>query len=146
MSKTTVDEKLAQSHKIAIVLDPDMNRGKLANRSAVLATGLAVHHPEIMGPDTATADNITLPGITKVPIVVLQARNNREIPELALKSRRLNCTTLVYLAHAQGLRSYNEYMHHISGKTEESLDVDAFLIYGPRKKVEKVTGNLAILR
>lgn len=129
-----------------MVVAPNLGKGQVANRTAVLATGLAAHHPEIIGTDLITADGINLPGFTKVPIVVLVAKDEASIPNLFAKSREQECTTLIYLSRAQGLRSYTEYTQSVAASTVDNLDVDAFVIYGPRQKVNKVTGSLAMLR
>lgn len=139
-------DPLARDNRIAIVLDPDLNTGQMANRAAVLATGLAAHHPEIVGPDLQTADGRRLLGITKVPMAVLTARQHGDIAELTQKADRLGCTLLVYLSRAQGLRSYAAYQNSITRDRYDQLDVDALIIFGPTKKVGKVTGNLALVR
>ena len=90
---TTVDP-LAREKKIALVIAPNLGIGQAANRAAVLATGLAAHHPEIIGTDLTTADGVTLPGFTKVPIVVLAAKDSSLLPNLSAKARQLGCTRL----------------------------------------------------
>jgi hypothetical protein len=118
----------------------------MANRASVLATGLTPKHIEIMGDDAVTSDGTVLPGFTRVPISVLQAREAGELPELAAKARRLECTTLVYLSRAQGQRSYAEYQRSIAQTPTDELDVDAFIALGPKKKINKVAGNLPLVR
>jgi hypothetical protein len=144
-NETTVDQ-LAKENKIAIVVAPSLGKGTAANRSAVLATGLAARHPEVIGPDLTTADGITLPGFTKVPIAVLTAKANANVPEIASKARQLGCTTLVFLSRAQGLQSYHEYTKYIAGLSEQNLDIDAVIMYGSKKQVNRITGNLPLLR
>lgn len=141
--KTT--DSLAIQNKIAIVVDPNLERGQIANRCAVLATGLAARHPEIIGPDLRTEDGVELPGFTKVPIVVLSGRET-PLVQLAQRAREQGCTTLVFLARAQGLRSYEAYRDSVAGSTADKLDVDAFIAYGPHKALNKVTGSLPALR
>ena len=63
--------------KIAIVVDPAIATGAIANRCAVLATGLAAHRPEIIGGDLGTADGRNLLGFTQVPISVLRHAASR---------------------------------------------------------------------
>jgi hypothetical protein len=139
-------DPLAVEGKIVLVLSPDLAPGQMANRAAVLATGLTARHPEIVGADTPTLDGTPLPGITKVPIAVLRAPEAEALPILSAKARSLACTTLVYLSRAQGLRSYAEYERSISHTPTGALDVEAFIAYGPKKKISKVTGSLPLLR
>lgn len=144
-NETTVDP-LARDNRIAIVLDPALKTGQMANRAAVLATGLAARHPEIVGKDLQTADGRNLYGITKVPMAVLAAKSQADVAGLSGKAAGLGCTLLVYLARAQGLRSYAEYEDSIARDRFDQLDVDAVLIFGPRKAVNKLTGNLPLIR
>jgi hypothetical protein len=53
---------------------------------------------------------------------------------------------MVYLARAQGLRSYEAYQRSIAQDRFDELDVDSVILYGPKKRVNKVTGNLALVR
>lgn len=139
-------DPLAVENRIVIVLDPGLERGVAANRCAVLATGLAVHHPEIIGTNLNTADGREILGFTKVPIAVLAAQDASRLRQLEDRARELGCTTLVFLARAQGLRSYEAYQASVAQSLSTDLDVDAFIVYGSKKAVNKVTGGLAALR
>jgi hypothetical protein len=139
---TTVSEDL----KIAIVLAEHLEPGPAANRCAVLSTGLARARPEILGDDPITSDGQRLLGFTQVPISVLRAARVEELRDMERAARDLGCTTLVFLAVAQGLRSYQEYLGSIAATSSQELDVDAFLVCGPRKTVNRVTGRLPALR
>ncbi len=135
-------DPLARDNRIAIILAPELKPGQMANRSAVLAA----RHPEIVGPALTTADGHRLEGITKVPMAVLAARDLADVQRLTLKANQLGCSLMVYLSRAQGLRSYEAYQASIARDRFEELDVDAVILYGPKKRVNKVTGNLSLMR
>jgi len=138
-------DDLAVEMKIALVMSADLDRGAVANRGAVLATGLAMRHPEIVGPDLTTQDGTTLFGFTKVPIVVLAGREE-PLVLLEARAREKGLTTLVFLSRAQGMRSYQAYRDSVAASEAADLDVDAVLLYGPRKTVTQITGSLPALR
>lgn len=138
-------EQLAVSHRIALVIDKSLDRGAAGNRCAVLSTGLAARHPEIIGPDLTTADGVNLCGFTKVPMAVLVGKD-QPLRELAERARTLGCTTLVFLSRAQGMRSYEAYRDSVAQTPAVELDVDAFAIFGPKKTVNSVIGALPCLR
>ena len=138
-------DQLAVEMKIALVMHADLDRGAVANRGAVLATGLAMRHPEIIGPDLTTQDAKVLFGFTKVPIVVLSARE-QSLVDLEARAREKGLTTLVFLGRAQGMRSYEAYRESVAASEAADLDIDAVLLYGPRKAVSQVTGSLPSLR
>lgn len=139
-------DPLAQENKIALVLDSALGRGATDNRAAVLATGLAARHPEIIGAGLTTADGEELLGFTKVPIVVLASKPDIVLRDLAAKARAAGCTTLVFLSRAQGMRSYDAYRASVSESESDKLDVDAVLFFGPKKIVNRFVGALPALR
>jgi hypothetical protein len=143
-SNTSVDQ-LAQTHRIALVLDQALDRGAVGNRCAVLATGLAARHPEIIGADLTTADGLPLPGFTKVPMSVLVGKG-QPLSEMASRARERGCTTLIFLSRAQGMRSYEAYRESVAQTQTADLDVDAFAIFGPKKAVNSIVGALPCLR
>jgi len=138
-------DDLAITHRIAFVLNPSLERGASSNRCAVLATGLAARHPEIIGWDLTTSDGVELAGFTKVPAAVLTVKD-QSLRDLAKRAKDLGCTVLVFLARAQGMRSYSAYATSVSGSAWADLDVDAFAIFGPKKAVNSVAGALPCLR
>ncbi len=140
----SVDE-MALTHRIALVMDPSLDRGAAGNRCAVLATGLVARHPEIIGSDLATSDGLQLFGFTKVPIAVL-AGKGQPLRELASRARESGCTTLVFLSRAQGMRSYDAYKQSIAQTPSSELDVDAVAVLGPKKTVNSLVGALPCLR
>ncbi len=140
------EEDLLNSKKMVIVVAANLATGMVANRCAALSVGITGSHPEIIGFPTETADGIVLGAITRMPIPVLVAKEIQALPEIENKARLQGCTTLVYLSRAQGLRSYQAYLDSIKATPYADLDIDAIAIYGDRKIVSSLTGNLAILR
>jgi len=138
-------DDLALTHRIAFVVEASLDRGAASNRCAVLGTGLANKHPEIIGPDLGTADYLQLPGFTKVPIAIL-TNKDQPLRDLARRARESGCTTLVFLSRAQGMRSYDAYRESVAQTSSADLDVDALAIFGPKKSVNSVVGALPCLR
>jgi hypothetical protein len=95
------DDELVRDSRLVLVVAPDLPAGMAANRCAVLATGIAARHPEIIGHDQVTVDGVHLSGFTKVPIAVLVARDLESLKTLADQARARGCSTLVYLSRAQ---------------------------------------------
>jgi hypothetical protein len=132
--------------KIVIVIAQHLGIGPAANRSAVLATGLAAHIPSMIGPDIETKDGKKLLGFTQIPIPILVARQDMPLLKLAEKSEAVSCTTIVFLSRAQGMKSYKEYVASIKQTNYSDLDIDAVAISGETRTVTKLTGNLPALR
>jgi len=144
----TVDptDPVVTQNKIVIVVAPGLAPGMAANRCAVLATGIAARHPEILGPDVHCADGQSLAGITKVPIAVLTVADLPALRALETQARTQGCATWVYLGRAQGVRSYEAYGESVAATAYADLDMDAIALYGSRKSVAKLTGSLPMLK
>lgn len=132
--------------KLIIIMADNLPRGAAANRCAVLATGLVSRHPEILGPNLVTSDGKEVLGFTKQPIVVLASRPGQSLNDLAREAQKLGCTALLFLARAQGMRSYEAYADSVATTPSDQLDVDACLIYGAKKAVNKLAGSLPSLK
>ncbi len=144
-SEKSVDP-LARDNKIVFVCEKALAAGQVANRAAVLATGLTAKAPEIVGPDIQTENKVPIPGITKIPITMLTTNGTVTLAELYQKAYNANCKTLIYLSRAQGQRSYKEYSDSIQCQSNQFDDIDAILLYGPKKQINKLTGSLPLLR
>lgn len=132
--------------KIVMVIDSRLGIGLAANRAAALATGLVAHVPNMVGEDIKTKDGKILLGITQIPIPILATRPDTSFLEIAKKSEALGCKVILFLARAQGMRSYDEYKESVAQANFDELDIDGIAIYGPTKSVTKLTGNLPALR
>ena len=77
---------------------------------------------------------------------ILAAEDADHVRQLTRKADQLGCSLMVYLARAQGLRSYEAYQASIARDRFDELDVDGVILYGPKRRVNKVTGNLALIR
>jgi hypothetical protein len=140
------NESDVPENKTVIIVSQHLTIGPAANRAAVLATGLAVHVPNMIGADIVTKDGKKLLGFTQIPIPILVARQDVSLVNLAEKSESSGCTTIVFLARAQGMRSYQEYIESIKQTNYVDLDIDAIAISGETKAVTRLTGNLPSLR
>lgn len=58
----------------------------------------------------------------------------------------MGCTALVFLSRAQGMRSYSGYVDSVAGSRRNALDIDAVIVYGAKKSINRITGNLRMLR
>lgn len=132
--------------KIVIVVSENLEKGPAANRAAVLASGLATHVPDMIGTNAVTKDNKIVLGFTQIPIPILITRQNVSLVDLAERSESLGCTVIIFLARAQGMRSYKEYIESIKNTNYVDLDIDGVGIAGDTKTVTKLTGNLPSLR
>lgn len=132
--------------KIVIIVAEHLEKGPATNRAAVIATGLAAHVPDMIGVNATTKDNRTVLGFTQIPIPILIARQDVSLVDISEKAELLGCTVIIFLARAQGVRSYKEYVESIKNTNYVDLDIDAVGIAGETKTVTKLTGSLPSLK
>ncbi|WP_299142895.1 DUF2000 domain-containing protein [uncultured Vibrio sp.] len=133
-------------NKIVIIIDDGMNKGVTANRAAVLMSGLAAKYPAIVGKSHITRDNISVEGFTQLPVIILTRPEDKTYVDLIKSIRQAGCYHTMFLRRAEGFRSYADYSESISEDSFDELDIDGVVIYGKRKKVDKLTKNFPSLR
>lgn len=133
--------------KCVIVLDETLPAGLLANTAAALGLSLGNHVPGLIGPDVTDTDGITHKGVTAIPIPVLavdRATLNTLYDSAMNGSKEL--ITIGFSETAQRCNSYDEYMKQMNQKSGNDLDYLGLCIYGPKKNVNRICGQIRLLR
>ncbi len=133
-------------NKIVIVIDDHLDKAVTANRAAVLMSGLAAKYPEVVGNSHTTKDSKVVEGFSQLPVILLTRPEDKSYRELIELTAQSDCYYTFFLKRAEGLRSYQDYSDSISKDNLDDLDVDAMLIYGKRKKVDKLTKYYSSMR
>jgi len=139
---------LKQDTKCVIVIDENLPLGIIANTAAILGITLGKHIPELVGQDATDASGQGHLGIIKVPVPIL--KGNKEI----LRELRGNLYTSdfddIIVADfsdvAQGCNIYSEYLQKASTVEETQHTYLGLIICGNKKKVNKLTGSMPLLR
>ena len=137
-----------QETKCVIIADEALPAGILANTTAILGITLGRQVPECVGQDVLDASGQAHKGIITIPVPIL--KSNKEILRtLREKLYTPDFSDLVVVDFsnvAQGCNNYDEYMH----KAESTKEIDhtylGLAIYGNKKKVNKLTGSMPLLR
>ncbi|MAZ83696.1 MAG: hypothetical protein CME90_08805 [Hoeflea sp.] len=132
------------SFKPVIILSRDLPVGLKANFAAVLGMSLGRFHPELVGPDTPTQDRVVLRGITTVALPVLGAAAE-DLASLFEAGADLPLR-LAYMRAAFEARNYADYTDRITAAPLAGHAPQAILLGGPRKAVDRICGNVPLLR
>ncbi len=137
-----------QDSKCVIVLDDALPTGLLANTAAILGITLGKLVPELIGDDVQDASGQTHPGITMLPVPVLQcSREALHTMRKKLYSEDFSDIVAVDFSDvAQRCTDYNEYRARAKATSTSGHSYLGIAILGPRKKVAKLTGNMALLK
>jgi hypothetical protein len=131
--------------KCAMVLDADLPLGLIANTAAVLALTIGFRVP-LIGPDVQDGAQSTHVGLTTMPVPILRADAN-VLKELREKAQQMENMLLVDVTDAaQTTTNYEDYTAKLSASSAEALRYLGVAFFGPKKLVNRLVGNLPLLR
>ncbi len=87
-------------------------------------------------------------GIIEFPVPVLKGNPEliRSVREKLYEPEFSDLTVVDFTDLAQGCKTYDEFMKKMEGVTGAELNYLGIAICGAKKKVNRLTGNLALLR
>lgn len=137
-----------QNEKCVMVLDETLPLGVIANTAAILGITLGKALPEVIGADVADADGHEHLGIIEFPVPILKG-TPEEIGEIRRKLYGPDFSdvrTVDFSDLAQGCKTYDEFIEKMAKENENSLTYLGIALCGPKKKVNKLTGSMPLLR
>ena len=137
-----------EHEKCVMVLDESLSGGLIANTAAILGITLGRRLPEVVGEDAADLEGRAHAGIIRFPVPVLRGNAEiiREIRQKLFTPRFSDLTAVDFSDLAQGCRSYDEYLEKMAACPEKDLRYMGLAICGDSKQVNRLTGNLPLLR
>lgn len=134
--------------KCVILADEALPLGVLANTTAILGITLGKLIPNLVGADVRDASGQVHRGITTIPVPIL--RGNKEILRtLREKLYTSNFSDIVvadFSDVAQCCNTYDEYIDQASSTKEAAYTYLGLILYGNKKKINKLTGSMPLLR
>lgn len=137
-----------QNEKCVMVIDEHLPPGIIANTAAILGITLGKKMPETVGADVTDKTGKVHLGIIEFPVPILKGNPQRirEIREKLYSSDFTDLTTVDFSDLAQGCKTYDEFINKMNGVSETDLNYLGIAICGAKKKVNKLTGSLPLLR
>lgn len=134
--------------KCVIVVDESLPIGILANTTAILGITLGRQVPECVGQDVQDASGQVHKGIITIPVPIL--KGNIEILKSLRKKLYTNdfndMVVVDFSDVAQCCNIYDEYMLKANSTEETDHTYLGIAIYGNKKKINKLTGSMPLLR
>lgn len=133
--------------KCVMIIDESLPLGLIANTTAVLGATLGKINNTIIGEDVYDLDNNLHPGIVTVSIPILKGTN--DIIRTILDKLNNDCdgvSVIDFCDLAQRCRDYPDYMAKMKTTSEATLKYSGICLYGDKKKINKLTGNLSLLK
>lgn len=134
--------------KCVIIVDESLPIGTLANTAAILGVSLGRLAPEAVGPDVEDASGRSHAGITTLPLPVLKGTREllRALREKLYTPDFCDLTAVDFSDVAQSCHVYNDYIQKAKSTQEEEYTYLGIALFGSKKKVNRLTGSLPLLR
>ncbi len=137
----------SEDWRVAIVVDPSLTLGELANTVAVLGIGLGAAHPMLAGARLTDGQGRQFSISANRPVPVLQA-NPDMLAVLLLKAVPAPDGAIVapFPRFARQLHDYRDYEAAVPERDLAAEIIDGVGLAGPSKWVRSLTGSLKLLR
>lgn len=137
-----------QNEKCVLVIDESLPLGIVANTAAILGITIGKRMPEVVGADVCDKSGRVHLGIIRFPIPILRgnAAIIQAIREKLYEPEFADLTVVDFSEVAQGCRTYEEFTEKLRQASASDLHYLGLGICGGKKKINKLTGSLALLR
>ncbi|WP_413736503.1 DUF2000 domain-containing protein [Sodalis sp. RH21] len=133
--------------RIAIIVNPALPLGLLANTVGAISIGLAARLPELANQQLSDSRGLIIDISSRLPVPILQA-DETVIRVLLLKAVADSRTraAVPFPAYARGMHDYLDYQREFPRRTLAMEIIDGVGLAGPSKWIKSLTGSLKLLR
>ena len=137
-----------QNEKCVMVIDENLPLGIIANTAAIMGITLGKKMPQVVGADVMDQSGNEHLGIIESPVPVLKGSTEtiKEIREKLYQPDFRDLTVVDFSDLAQGCKTYDEFIEKMGHVPESRLQYFGLAICGAKKKVNKLTGSMPLLR
>lgn len=137
-----------QDEKCVIVLDERLPLGIIANTAAILGITLGKAMPEVVGADVTDKTGREHAGIIQFPVPILKGDTEiiKFLRERLYEPEFSDVTVVDFSDLAQGCKTYDEFIEKMKDAPERDLNYFGIAMCGVKKKINKLTGQMPLLR
>lgn len=137
-----------QNEKCVMVIDENLPLGIIANTAAIMGITLGKKMPEVVGADVTDQSGNGHLGIIEFPVPILKGtpESIKEIREKLYQPDFEDLAVVDFSDLAQGCKTYDEFIEKMADVPESALQYFGLAICGAKKKVNKLTGSMPLLR
>ncbi len=131
-----------------MVIDENLPLGLIANTAAIMGITLGKEMPDIVGTTVMDQSGNLHLGIIEFPVPILKGSPGtiKGIREKLYQVEYQDLSVVDFSDLAQSCKTYDEFIKKMAGVPESSLQYLGLAICGAKKKVNKLTGNIPLLR
>lgn len=132
---------------MAVIVNPELPLGLLANTVGTIATGLGARFTVPLRGQLTDAHGYVIDVSAKLPLPILQG-TPVQLQTLLLKAGGADDerAVVVFPAFARTVHDYAEYAACFNRHDLSTTPLDGIGLYGPEKWVKSLTGSLKLLR
>lgn len=137
-----------KAYKCVMVIDGALPLGIIANTAGILGITLGKQIPEAVGPEVLDKSGTPHLGIIQIPVPILKADREKikEIRERLYQPEFNSLLAVDFSDVAQSCNAYGDYIAKAASVEESGFTYLGIGICGDKKSVNKLTGNLPLLR
>lgn len=137
-----------QNGKCVMVIDESLLLGIIVNTAAIMGITMGKQMPEVAGADVYDRTGNEHLGIIEFPVPILKGNGEviKTIRERLYEPEFSDLTVVDFPDLAQWCKTYDEFIEKMKDVSETELNYLGIAICGSEKKVNKLTGSMALLR
>ncbi|MCM1254061.1 MAG: DUF2000 domain-containing protein [Clostridium sp.] len=137
-----------QNEKCVMVIDESLPLGIIANTAAIMGITLGKKLPQVVGADVIDKTGNSHLGIIEFPVPILRGtyESIKAMREKLYEPDFSDLTVVDFSDLAQGCKTYDELIEKMKTVPEIDLHYFGIAICGAKKKVNKLTGSMPLLR
>lgn len=147
MMGTDPDMTGTDAEKIAIIVDPDLPVGLLANTVAVIAIGIGAVKPGFGGTKLTDSGGRSILNSANRPVPILQAPPSHmsELLRAALPAPE-HSVVVAFPQFARSLHEFENYRRQFRTKSLGAERIEGLGLAGPERWVRSLTSSIKLLR
>lgn len=136
------------NEKCVMIIDEKLPLGIIANTAAIMGITLGQTMPEIVGKNVTDGNGNEHKGIIEFPVPILKGNAEliKSIREKLYSTDYSELTVVDFSDLAQSCKTYGEFIEKMKAVDESELQYLGIAVCGAKKKINKLTGNLPLLR
>ena len=137
-----------QNEKCVMIIDENLPLGIIANTAAIMGITLGKKIPEVVGADVCDRAGNEHLGIIEFPVPILKGNSDiiKTIRERLYEPEFSDITVVDFSDLAQGCKTYDEFIRKMKEMSEADLNYLGVAICGTKKKINKLTGSMPLLK
>lgn len=134
--------------KCVMVIDEELPAGIIANTAGIMGITLGKYMPQVVGSTVTDADGNSHLGVIQFPVPILKGNKDilKEIRTKLYDDQFKDVITVDFSDVAQSCKNYDEYIEKAAHAEKDDIEYFGIAICGSKKKVNKLTGSMPLLR